>query len=143
MKQLIALGGLFFLLGTLSVTAQDIFGKWKTIDDETGKEKSIVEIYEKGGRVYGKVVEILNKEKLDAKCDKCNGDKKGQPILGMVIIEGLEKDGNTYSGGSILDPNKGKEYRCKLWVDESDPDKLNVRGYVAFFYRTQNWFRVQ
>ncbi|MGS2738083.1 DUF2147 domain-containing protein [Sinomicrobium sp. M5D2P17] len=143
MIRLITLSGMFFLLATLSVTAQDIFGKWKTIDDETGKEKSIVEIYEQGGKVYGKVVEILNKEKLDAKCDKCKGDKKDQPILGMVIIDGLEKDGNEYSGGSILDPNKGKEYRCKLWVDESDPDKLNVRGYVAFFYRTQNWFRVQ
>ncbi|MGS2763263.1 DUF2147 domain-containing protein [Sinomicrobium sp. M5D2P9] len=143
MKQLIILSGAFFLLATLSVTAQDILGKWKTIDDETGKEKSVVEIYEQGGKIYGKVVEILNKEKLDAKCDKCKGDKKDQPILGMVIIDGLKKDGSEYSGGSILDPNKGKEYRCKLWVDESDPDMLNVRGYVAFFYRTQNWFRVQ
>lgn len=143
MRKLIWTAGLCFLLGTLSVTAQDIFGKWKTIDDETGKEKSIVEIYEKGGKVYGKVVEILNKEKLDARCEKCKGDKKDQPILGMVIIDGLKKDGSEYSGGDILDPNKGKEYRCKIWVDEDNPDKLNVRGYVTFLYRTQNWYRVK
>ncbi|RAV27865.1 DUF2147 domain-containing protein [Sinomicrobium soli] len=125
----------------LPVRAQDVFGKWKTIDDETGQEKSIVEIYEQDGKVYGKVVEILNKDRLDARCDKCKGEKKDKSILNMVIIEGLEKDGDEYSGGIILDPNKGKEYKCRIWVDEEDPAKLNVRGYVAFLYRTQNWFR--
>lgn len=143
MRQIVKLCGIFFLMGTVSVTAQDIFGKWKTIDDETGQEKSVVELYRDNGKVYGKVVKILNKDRQDAKCDKCRGEKKDQPILGMVIVEGLEKDGDEYSGGSILDPNKGKEYRCKIWLDEDDPNKLNVRGYVAFFFRTQNWFRVK
>lgn len=143
MRHIVKLCSIFLLLGTLSATAQDIFGKWKTIDDETGREKSIVEIYREDGKVFGKVVKILNKDRQDAACDKCKGAKKDKPILGMVIIEDMEKDGEEYSGGSILDPNKGKEYRCKLWVDEDDPNKLNVRGYVAFFYRTQNWFRVK
>ncbi|WP_299367657.1 DUF2147 domain-containing protein [Winogradskyella sp.] len=132
------------LLLTLIISAnsfsQDIFGKWKTIDDETGKEKSIVEIYEDDGKVYGKIVEILT-EKKKAVCSKCDGDKKDQPILNMIIIEGLEKDDDVYEGGTILNPENGKEYKCRLKIEE-DQDTLQVRGYVAFFYKTQYWRRV-
>ncbi|WP_461532824.1 DUF2147 domain-containing protein [Sinomicrobium sp.] len=142
MKQAIICFAVLCMCTVFSVSAQSVFGKWKTIDDETGQEKSIVEIYEEDGKVYGKVVEILNKDRQDARCDKCKGEKKDQPILNMIIIDGLKKDGNEYSGGTILDPNKGKEYKCKIWVDEEDQGKLNVRGYVAFLFRTQNWFRV-
>lgn len=132
-----------FMAGITSAWSQSVLGKWKTIDDETGEPKSIVEIYEDGDKVYGKIVEILNKNKQDAKCTECDGEKKDKPILGMVIIEGLEKDEEVYEGGTIFDPNKGKEYRCKIWVDEEDSNKLNVRGYVAFLFRTQEWFRVK
>ena len=59
----------------------------------------------------------------------------------MLIINGLEKDGDEYDDGTILDPKKGKVYDCKIWVDESGD--LQVRGYVAFFYRTQTWKRVK
>ena len=120
---------------------EGILGKWKTIDDETGKEKSIVEIYEDNGKVYGKIVEILT-EKKKAVCSKCDGDKKGQPILDMVIIEGLEKDDDVYDGGTILNPENGKEYKCRLKIGD-DKDTLQVRGYVAFFYKTQYWKRVK
>lgn len=123
--------------------AQSVVGKWKTIDDETGEAKSIVEIYEQDGKIYGKVVDILNPAKKNKLCDKCKKEKKNKPVLGMVIIEGLTKKGNEYKRGSILDPEKGKEYSCKIWLDENDSNKLYVRGYVAFFYRTQNWYRVE
>lgn len=129
--------------GLTSANAQSVFGKWKTIDDETGEPKSIVEIYEQEGQVFGKIVEILNKDRQDAKCTECDGENKNKPILGMVIIEGLEKEDDTYEGGTILDPKKGKEYRCKIWVDEENNNKLNVRGYIAFLFRTQEWFRVK
>lgn len=132
-----------FVGGLVSANAQTVFGKWKTIDDETGDPKSIVEIYEQNGQVYGKIVEILNKDRQDARCTECDGENKDKPILGMVIIEGLEKDDDAYEGGTILDPNKGKEYKCKIWVDEENNDKLNVRGYIAFLFRTQEWFRVK
>jgi uncharacterized protein (DUF2147 family) len=122
--------------------AQSIIGKWKTIDDETGEAKSIVEIYEESGKIYGKVLEILNPDKRDGICEKCNDDRKDKPVLGMLIINGLEKDDDEYRGGKILDPEKGKEYKCKLWLDAANQNKLYVRGYVAFFYRTQNWYRV-
>ncbi len=131
------------LLCVQATFAQSIEGKWKTIDDETGEAKSIVEIYQKDGKIYGKVLEILNPAKRDGICEKCKGDRKNKPVLGMIIIDGLSKDDDEYSGGKILDPEKGKEYKCKLWLDSDDKNKLYVRGYVAFLYRTQNWYRVE
>lgn len=132
-----------FVLGALTSQAQSITGKWKTIDDETGEAKSIVEISEKDGKVYGKVVEILNPAKRDAKCKDCKGADKDKPILGLTIIKGLSKDGDEWSGGQILDPNKGKTYKCTVSLDGKD--KLNVRGYVgiSLLGRTQTWHRVQ
>ncbi|EKF55733.1 hypothetical protein I215_05847 [Galbibacter marinus] len=138
-----ALLSFFLVLFIGAVQGQTVTGLWKTIDDDTGVEKSIVEIYQQDGKIYGKVKEILNKDRADVVCDRCDGDKRNQPVQGMVIIEGMEKDGNQYSGGTILDPEKGKQYKCKLWVDEDNPNILNVRGYIAFLYRTQYWKRVE
>ncbi|WP_136480687.1 DUF2147 domain-containing protein [Cognatitamlana onchidii] len=121
---------------------QDIFGKWKTIDDETGEEKSIVEIYRDNGKVYGKIVEILNKERKDALCTKCDGSYKNKPILGMVILKDMIKKGNGYEGGTIINPSKGKTYKCKIWLEDTNVNILNVRGYIAFLFATQNWERV-
>lgn len=127
--------------GVFSAQAQ-VTGKWKTIDDETGKAKSIVEIYESNGKLYGKVVEILNPAKKNAKCDKCEGADKGKPVEGLVIIKGLTKDGNEWTDGDILDPTKGKLYSCTLKLEGKD--KLKVRGYlgVSLLGRTQTWTRV-
>lgn len=132
----VAIGGLF------SMQAQ-VTGKWKTIDDETGEAKSIVEIYEKDGKIYGKVVEILNPAKKNATCKECKGADKDKPILGLVIIRGLEKDGDEWTDGDILDPNKGKFYSCTIEMDGKD--KLEVRGYmgISLLGRTQVWHRVK
>ncbi|EDP96091.1 DUF2147 domain-containing protein [Kordia algicida OT-1] len=131
------------LLSVQISVAQSVVGKWKTIDDETGEAKSIVEIYEQNGKIYGKVADILNPAKHDGLCENCKGHRKDKPVLGMVIMNDLEKDDDEYKGGKILDPEKGKEYKCKIWLDPEDKNKLYVRGYVAFFYRTQNWYRVE
>lgn len=124
---------------SISAQAQSIVGKWKTIDDNTGKEKSIIEIYEKGGKYYGKVTKLLNPSKADPKCDNCTGTDKGKPIVGLVIIKDLEKKGNEYSGGKITDPESGKEYKCTVKLNGAD--KLDVRGYVgiSLLGRTQTW----
>lgn len=129
-------------VAVLGVQAQSVTGKWKTIDDETGKPKSIVEIYEQNGKLFGKVVEILT-DKKEAKCDKCPGTDKGKPIKGLTIIKGLKKDGSSYSGGTIIDPNSGKEYKCAIKLNGSE--KLDVRGYVGIqaLGRTQTWIRVK
>ena len=129
-------------IGTL-VFGQSPVGTWKTIDDETGKEKSYVEIYEKDGKLFGKVSKILTKGKEDSKCDKCKGALKGKPILGMIVLSDLKKDGKDWSGGKIIDPNSGKEY--KATVKLNGKDKLDVRGYVGISLvgRTQTWHKVK
>lgn len=122
--------------------AQSIFGKWKTIDDETGNEKSIVEIYEDNGKAYAKIVQLLEKGKEDKLCENCKGANKNKPIKGMVIINGLKKDGDEWNSAKILDPKTGKEYKCYITLDGNT--KLKVRGYIGFAIigRTQYWHKV-
>ncbi|MDN3677177.1 DUF2147 domain-containing protein [Flavobacterium paronense] len=136
LKLLIAI--LFFTKISFS---QTIFGKWKTVDDETGKEKGMVEIYEHKGKVYGKIVEIFEQEHRHQKCEKCEGDDKNKPILGLVIIKGLTKNEGVYDGGKIVDPKNGKKYHCKMTIDGKE--KLIVRGYIGIplFGRSQTWIR--
>jgi len=131
------------LLASSTTFSQSVLGKWKTIDDETGKEKSIVEIYEQDGKVYGKIIQLFRTpdQDQDPVCTECKGDKNGQKINGMKIIEGLVKDGDEYEDGTILDPKNGKVYDCKIWLDSDN--KLMVRGYVGIFFRTQEWIRVE
>lgn len=123
------------LAGHYVCADNSILGVWKTIDDDGKTAKSYVEIYEKDGEFYGKIVKLLRKPS-DELCDKCKGEKKNKPVLGMEIITGLTKHGSSYSGGEILDPENGKTYSCKIW---REGDTLKVRGYIAFFFRTQTW----
>ena len=123
--------------------AQSPVGTWKTIDDETKQAKSYVEIFEKDGKLYGKVTKILTKGKEDAKCTDCSGALKNKPILGMQILSGLKKDGKEWNGGKIIDPNSGKEYKAKMSLNGND--KLDVRGFIGISLvgRTQTWQRVK
>jgi uncharacterized protein (DUF2147 family) len=130
-----------FLLFILSMNAQTISGKWKTIDDETKKEKSVIEIFKKGDKYFGKIISIVDPTKKDSKCTLCTDSRKDQPILGMEIIKNLEQDGDEFEDGTILDPKNGKIYDCKIWLE--DDNTLNVRGYISFFFRTQEWIRVE
>ncbi|MBN1959978.1 MAG: DUF2147 domain-containing protein [Deltaproteobacteria bacterium] len=119
-------------------------GKWKTIDDNNGKVKSIVEIRESGGKLYGNIIRLFPEpgEDLNPKCDKCEGGRKNQPVLGMNIMWGLTKDGSEWSGGVILDPENGKTYKCYVEPIEGGK-KLKLRGYIGFSLlgRTQYWLR--
>lgn len=127
-------------------TPKPISGQWKTIDDETGKAKSIVQIYKKtDGKLYGKIVKLFREkgEDPDPICDDCTDYRKNKKIIGMEIITGLEQDGNEwYADDAILDPANGKIYDCKIWLEPSDNSVLNVRGYIGWFFRTQTWHRV-
>lgn len=128
---------------TLTLQAQDVFGKWKTIDDTSGEAKSIVEIYEEEGKVYGKIIELINPKKENPKCNNCPGADKDKPLIGLEFMKGLEKDGDEYNSGKILDPLNGKLYKCYITLDEKDV--LKVRGYIGFSLlgRTQYWYRVK
>jgi len=122
-------------------------GLWKTIDDETKKEKSLVRITEADGVLTGKIEKLLDPEaKADAKCDKCSDERKDQPVVGLPIIRNVkkEKDEERWSGGDILDPNKGKVYRVRMTPTEGGK-KLEVRGYFGspIIGRTQVWQRVE
>ena len=138
------LSTLVILLVTVStLSAQSVLGKWKTVDDKTGKAKSIVEIYETEGKIYGKIVKLINPVKEEPLCDRCEGADKDKPILGMVIIRGLKKDGDEYNGGEVLNPINGTLYKCYIELEEAN--KLKVRGYLGFslFGRTQQWLRAE
>lgn len=123
------------------LSAQDIVGKWKTFDDNTGKAKSIVEIYRKSdGKYYGKILKLFlpSGETHDPVCENCPGERKNRKVVGMEVITGLEYDGKKeYKNGKAFDPESGKTYSCKLWLD--DEHNLKVRGYLSFLYRTQTW----
>lgn len=130
------------LLGAFTLPAQSITGVWKTIDDENGQAKSHVQLYEQGGKMYGKVVKILT-NRPDRICEKCPGERHNQPVMNMVILENMVQKDGFYQSGRILDPEKGKWYNCKMWLKDGDPNVLVVRGFVGPFYRTQYWYRVQ
>lgn len=121
-----------------------IVGQWKTIDDKTNQPKSIVQIYQKGGKYFGKITKLYRQKGEDPNplCDKCkDGDpRKGKPVKGMVILNDLVKKGDKYADGKILDPKNGKVYTCELWLENGE---LKVRGYIGFFFRTQTWHRVK
>lgn len=133
---------ILFLLFSLTTFSQSVVGKWKTIDDETGKPLSIIDIYEKDGKIYGKVHDILVSAHKKSLCINCSGSEKDKPILGMLVIKGLKKDGEEYNSGKILDPKSGKLYKCYITLESKD--KLKVRGYIglSLFGRTQYWYRM-
>ena len=120
-------------------------GLWKTIDDNDGTAKSEIRISESAGVVTGKIERDLSpKAKPDDKCIECTDDRKNQPIIGMEILRDLKKvDGkDVWEGGTVMDPNNGKIYKAKVTPIEGG-QKLQMRGYIGFFYRTQTWIRVQ
>ena len=125
-------------------------GVWKSIDDKTKTERSQVRISESGGVLSGRIEKLLAPDaKPDAKCDKCDDDRKDKPIVGMEIIRGVKKaqgDGseNTWDGGTILDPVEGKVYKVRLQTAEGGR-KLDVRAYIGMpmMGRTQTWVRVE
>ncbi len=143
-KVLLAFG---LAMGALPAVAQPTpAGLWKTIDDATQKEKSLVRIRESNGVYSGTIEKFLDPEtKPDVVCDKCTDERKGQPVLGMTILRGLQQSADNkdvWEGGQILDPNNGKVYRSRLKPIEGGK-KLEMRGYIGPFYRTQVWVRVE
>lgn len=131
---------LFIPLNICGQSSTDIFGKWVTIDDKTGKERSLVEIFEKDGEAFGKIIQFIENPHLEEteRCTECNedDDRYNQLVLGMEFIRNMKLDGNRWEDGTILDPEEGKVYDCKIWVEDGN---LMVRGFIAFFYRTQVW----
>lgn len=129
------------LMLAVSVNAQSIFGKWNSTNEDTGEIDSVIEVYEKNGKAYAKVVEIKDLERQNSVCTECKGKNKGKKIMGLNILTGLKKDGDEWSGGKILDPRNGKVYKC--YIKLVNANKLKLRGYIGFALlgKTAYWYR--
>jgi len=119
-------------------------GRWTTFDGATGKATSVVSIWEENGKLYGRKEKLIDPDPKDPvpRCDRCEGELNGKPLIGLRILWDLGKDGDAWSGGRILDPDNGKVYRCTIAM-EHDGKKLKVRGFIGFSLlgRTQYWLR--
>ncbi len=144
MKRLTFLIAAFALHAAALAQATPV-GLWKTIDDETKTEKSLVRIVESGGVLGGKIEKLLDPARQNDVCDKCSDERKGKPIVGLSIIRNAKQDGedkSVWTGGEILDPNNGKTYRLRLKPLDGGK-QLEVRGYIGPFFRNQTWIRVE
>lgn len=134
------------VLTAFSTHAADLspVGLWKTIDDNTGQPRGLVRVSQANGEYQGKVEKIFPKsgEDPNPSCDKCDGARRSQPVIGMTILWGLTKQGDEYQGGEILDPENGKVYRAKMKLEDAGR-KLHVRGFIglSLLGRTQIWLR--
>ena len=135
----------FVILLSVSSFGQSCLDKWVSIDDKTNKKKSIVELYKEKGKMFGKITYLFPRKgrEPNAKCKECTDDRKDEPLVGLQIVRGLWWDGSVWKGGTIVDPEDGKIYKVKMWLDSGNSNYLNVRGYIGPFYRTQKWIRVK
>ncbi|MGJ7566616.1 DUF2147 domain-containing protein [Variovorax sp. GB1R11] len=134
-----------FAVTAASAMAQSTpVGVWRNVDDKTGEVKAEISIAETNGALLGRIEKALGKDaKPGATCDECSDDRKGKPMVGLDIIRGGKKaEGkDVWEGGKILDPENGKEYRASFTPVDGGK-KLEVRGYLGPFWRTQTWNRV-
>lgn len=143
MKVNLLISVFFFFAISVLMAQSSPAGTWKTIDDKTGEAKSHVEIYEKDGKFYGKISKLLRKP-TDTVCEECPGKKKNKPLVGMVILDGLEPYKDYWRNGTILDPESGNEYGCSIWFENGNKNELKVRGkHWTGLYRTQTWYKVE
>ena len=139
------LATIFIVTGGIAQAQMTPVGQWHSSDEKTGELKSLIIINEVGGVLNGHIDKLLRKTAdQKAVCKECTDDRKDKPMLGLEIIRGAKKvDGkDVWEGGKILDPENGKDYTLRMTPIE-DGKKLEVRGSIAFFGRTQTWVRVQ
>jgi uncharacterized protein (DUF2147 family) len=130
------------LLARGAAPARGIQGLWKTVDDKTHQARGVVHIYEEHGQFYGKIVHSFDPREAREICKPCSGALHNKPIIGLVILRDMRQNGNEFSGGTIIDPDTGEAYRCKMTLEDGGA-RLTVRGYIgmAVFGRSQVWTR--
>ena len=122
-------------------TSDSITGLWKTFDDDTNQPAALVQIIEKNGMFSGVITKLLDTSGPST-CEKCADSRKGKPILGMEILSGLKRTGESYTGGQILDPDDGEVYKAEMKLKDQGA-KLDLRAYIGIplLGRTQTWIR--
>jgi uncharacterized protein (DUF2147 family) len=136
---------LIALVAPLTLRAADLsspLGLWKTFDDRTGKARALVRIYDRGGKLFGRIEQSFTPGGETRVCKPCTDERKDQPIIGLIIIRNMQPDGSEFTGGDILDPESGTVYRCKMHLEQAGA-RLIVRGYIGFALlgRSQTWQR--
>ena len=140
---LLLLNCLLTLFSALSYAENSPVGLWKTIDDSTGKPRSLIRISDKNGELIATVKKgLLPSDSPNDVCEQCTGERKDKPLIGMIIMDGMKAKDGAYEGGRILDPDNGKTYQCKMKLDATG-NKLEVRGFigVSLIGRSQIWMR--
>ncbi|MGD0681695.1 MAG: DUF2147 domain-containing protein [Terracidiphilus sp.] len=124
----------------LTPKLQNAIGHWQNYID--GKPAGTVDTYLENGQLLGKVTKVRPGRTPQDLCDKCSGEYKNQLILGMVIIRNFHPEGEDWVGGTVVDPENGKEYKGKIWSEGND--KLHMRGYIgiSLLGRTEVWTRI-
>ncbi len=117
-------------------------GRWRTFDDKSGKERGLMVIEDHDGTLTGRVGGILDPVEAARVCENCKDARRGQPVVGMIVMTGMRRDGGKWDGGEILDPETGSIYHCTMELQDGGA-KLNVRGYIgiSLFGRSQTWLR--
>ena len=142
MKKILSIVALLMLAIVANGQVNQLLGDWKTVDDRTGEQRSIVTIYKgSDGLYYGKISKLLMYQNMELKCDACEGEDKNAPIEGLVIIRGMKAEDGQLSGGRVLDPESGKFYYGKIYLKDG---KLVLRGSIdkrGFLGRNQTWIR--
>ncbi len=137
-----------FLIGSIVPIASPAaelaspIGLWKTVDDATGRAGALVRIYEKDGKLFGRIEKLFKTQAETPVCTACKDQRKNQPIIGLIIIRDIAREGDGYGGGDILDPDSGSVYRCKMHLEQQGA-RLIVRGFIGFSFigRSQTWQR--
>ncbi|NKB32688.1 MAG: DUF2147 domain-containing protein [Pseudomonadales bacterium] len=135
---------LLMLLSICSLTlAESPVGRWLSVDDESGKVEALVEIIEVDNEVQGKIIDLIDPEEPNPKCEKCSGENENKPVIGLTIVWGLKESNGVWEGGYILDPKSGRTYKSRLYLNENG--QLEVLGYIGFaaLGRTQQWHRAE
>jgi uncharacterized protein (DUF2147 family) len=142
-NRIVFLTGLLLCVRVMAMDATPV-GLWKTIDDNTHKPRALVRLYEQNGEIFGKIEASLDPKEAGEVCAKCAGERKGMPVLGMVVVRHMKRRGNEYAEGDILDPDTGWVYKCKFTLEEGGKI-LVVRGFIGFSLlgRSQTWYRQQ
>lgn len=131
-------------VATAHATAPTPVGDWRTFDDKTGLERSVVRIEEQNGALVGSVISSTDPTAATRVCDKCDDDRKGKPIIGLQIMRDMHHDGDVWDGGHVLDPETGSIYKATMHTIDGGA-KLVLRGYIgiSLFGRSQTWIRAK
>ena len=129
-----------FAFGAWAQATTSPVGKWKTLDDKTGKVMTITEVYlAKNGTLAAKIVENLG---LPATCANCSGDYKGKPTVGLMTLWNLKDKNGVWSDGNGYKPSEDTRFKAKSVKVVDGGNKLEVTGCKAMFCRTATWVRV-